>query len=171
MAHQKYIPSIDGLRALAVLSVILFHAFPQALPGGFIGVDIFFVISGYLITQIIVSQAISNQFSFGDFYSRRIRRIFPSLILVFMVVYVVGWFVMLPGEFMQLGKHIAAGASFISNWVYWLEAGYFDGLAELKPLLNLWSLGVEEQFYIFWPVIILLLIRFGMALRLSLIHI
>jgi peptidoglycan/LPS O-acetylase OafA/YrhL len=169
MVHQKYIPSIDGLRALAVLSVILFHAFPLVFPGGFIGVDIFFVISGYLITQIIVSQAISNQFSFGDFYSRRIRRIFPSLILVFLVVYVVGWFVMLPGEFMQLGKHIAAGASFISNWVYWLEAGYFDELVELKPLLNLWSLGVEEQFYIFWPLIILVLIRFGMGLRNALI--
>ena len=169
MNQQKYLPSIDGLRALAVLSVILFHGFPQLFPGGFIGVDVFFVISGFLITQIIVTQAISGQFAFGEFYSRRIRRIFPSLILVFLVVYGLGWFVMLPEEFMQLGKHILASASFISNWVYWLEAGYFDELAELKPLLNLWSLGVEEQFYIVWPCIILFLVRSGAALRNALI--
>jgi len=165
MTSRQYIPSIDGLRALAVLSVILFHGFPQFFPGGFIGVDIFFVISGYLITQIIVSQASSNQFSFIDFYSRRIRRIFPALILVFIAVYALGWFVMLPGEFMQLGKHIAAGAGFISNWVYWLEAGYFDEMAELKPLLNLWSLGVEEQFYILWPCIIFILMKTKLGLH------
>ena len=165
MTSHKYIPSIDGLRALAVLSVILFHGFPRFFPGGFIGVDIFFVISGYLITKIIASQAGSNQFSFVDFYSRRIRRIFPALILVFVAVYALGWFVMLPDEFMQLGRHIAAGAGFISNWVYWLEAGYFDEMAELKPLLNLWSLGVEEQFYIFWPCIILILMKSNMGLH------
>jgi peptidoglycan/LPS O-acetylase OafA/YrhL len=165
MTTHKYIPSIDGLRALAVLSVILFHGFPQIFPGGFIGVDVFFVISGYLITQIIVAQVESNQFSFSDFYSRRIRRIFPALILVFIVIYGLGWFVMLPGEFMQLGKHILAGASFVSNWIYWLEAGYFDELAELKPLLNVWSLGVEEQFYIFWPCIILMLMRWKFGLH------
>lgn len=165
MTSRQYIPAIDGLRALAVLSVILFHGFPQFFPGGFIGVDIFFVISGYLITQIIVSQISSNQFSFIEFYSRRIRRIFPALILVFIAVYALGWFVMLPGEFMQLGKHIAAGAGFISNWVYWLEAGYFDEMAELKPLLNLWSLGVEEQFYIFWPCIILILMKSKLGLH------
>jgi peptidoglycan/LPS O-acetylase OafA/YrhL len=165
MTTQKYIPSIDGLRALAVLAVILFHGFPGLFPGGFIGVDIFFVISGYLITRIIVTQVMSNQFSFSDFYSRRIRRIFPALILVFIVVYGLGWFVMLPGEFMQLGKHILAGAGFFSNWVYWLETGYFDDLAELKPLLHLWSLGIEEQFYIFWPCIVLLIIRTKLNLR------
>lgn len=165
MTTHKYIPSIDGLRALAVLSVILFHGFPNIFPGGFIGVDVFFVISGYLITQIIVTQVASKEFSFADFYSRRIRRIFPALIFVFISVYGLGWFVMLPGEFMQLGKHILAGASFVSNWVYWLEAGYFDELAELKPLLNLWSLGVEEQFYIFWPCIILALMRWKFNLR------
>lgn len=165
MTTHKYIPSIDGLRALAVLAVILFHGFPKVFPGGFIGVDVFFVISGYLITQIIVNQAASHQFSFLDFYSRRIRRIFPVLILVFIAVYALGWFVMLPNEFMQLGKHIAAGAAFVSNWIYWLEAGYFDELAELKPLLNLWSLGVEEQFYIFWPCIILMAMKWRLNLR------
>ena len=100
MTSRQYIPAIDGLRALAVLSVILFHGFSQFFPGGFVGVDIFFVISGYLITQIIASQISSNQFSFIEFYSRRIRRIFPALILVFIAVYALGWFVMLPGEFM-----------------------------------------------------------------------
>ena len=165
MPPHKNIPSIDGLRAVAILLVILFHAFPKLIPGGFIGVDIFFVISGYLITQIIVNQANFNQFSFIDFYSRRIRRIFPALILVLIVIYAFGWFVMLPGEFMQLGKHIAGGAGFISNWIYWLEAGYFDELGELKPLLNLWSLGVEEQFYIVWPCIILLLFKLKIRLR------
>ena len=165
MSNPKYIPSIDGIRAIAVLSVILFHAFPNAIPGGYIGVDIFFVISGYLITNIIVQQANAGNFSFRDFYARRIRRIFPALILVLVAVYALGWFVMLADEFKQLGKHIAAGAGFVANWAYWLESGYFDDLHELKPLLNLWSLGVEEQFYIFWPCIILLLLKLKMRLR------
>lgn len=169
MSHPKYIPSIDGLRAIAVLSVILFHAFPEAIPGGFIGVDIFFVISGYLITNIIVTQASAGDFSFKDFYARRIRRIFPALIIVLVSVYALGWFVMLADEFKQLGKHIAAGAGFVANWAYWLESGYFDELHELKPLLNLWSLGVEEQFYIFWPCIILLLVRLKVNLRSTLL--
>ena len=165
MSNPKYIPSIDGIRAIAVLSVILFHAFPNAIPGGYIGVDIFFVISGYLITNIIVTQVSAGNFSFKDFYARRIRRIFPALILVLVAVYALGWFVMLADEFKQLGKHIAAGAGFVANWAYWLESGYFDDLHELKPLLNLWSLGVEEQFYIFWPCIILLLVKLKMRLR------
>jgi peptidoglycan/LPS O-acetylase OafA/YrhL len=165
VSSTKYIAAIDGLRAIAVLAVILFHAFPTAIPGGFIGVDIFFVISGYLITNIIVTQAGSGIFSFKHFYARRIRRIFPALIIVLVSVYALGWFVMLADEFKQLGKHIAAGAGFVANWAYWLESGYFDELHELKPLLNLWSLGVEEQFYIFWPCIVLLLMKLKMRLR------
>jgi peptidoglycan/LPS O-acetylase OafA/YrhL len=165
VSATKYIPAIDGLRAIAVLSVILFHAFPNAIPGGFIGVDIFFVISGYLITNIIVAQVDSGIFSFKDFYARRIRRIFPALIIVLVSVYALGWFVMLADEFKQLGKHISAGAGFVANWAYWLESGYFDEFHELKPLLNLWSLGVEEQFYIVWPCIILLLVKLKVSLR------
>ena len=165
MTYPKYIPSIDGMRAIAVLSVILFHAFPKAIPGGFIGVDIFFVISGHLITNIIITQASAGVFSFKDFCARRVRRIFPALIIVLLSVYALGWFVMLADEFKQLGKHIAAGAGFVANWAYWLESGYFDELHELKPLLNLWSLGVEEQFYIFWPCIILLLVKMKVNLR------
>jgi len=166
---KGYIPSIDGLRAFAVLFVIIFHGFPNLLPGGYIGVDVFFVISGFLITQIIISQALLSKFSFLDFYSRRIRRIFPALLLVFLAVYGLGWFLMLADEFAQLGKHIAAGAAFISNWVYWLESGYFDELLELKPLLNLWSLGVEEQFYILWPCFLIFCIKTKIKMRAALL--
>jgi peptidoglycan/LPS O-acetylase OafA/YrhL len=165
LSSHRYIPAIDGLRAIAVLAVILFHAFPHLIPGGYIGVDIFFVISGYLITNIIYTQVSAGNFSFRDFYARRIRRIFPALILVLVSVYALGWFVMLADEFKQLGKHIGAGAGFISNWAYWLESGYFDELHELKPLLNLWSLGVEEQFYIFWPCIIFIFLKLKWNLR------
>ncbi len=152
--HIKYRKDIDGLRGLAVLLVIVFHAFPEALPGGFIGVDIFFVISGYLITSIISENLKHNKFSFLEFYIRRIKRIFPALLLVLVACYAMGWFTLLPHEYQQLGKHIAAGAVFISNFILWNEAGYFDNAAISKPLLHLWSLGIEEQFYIFWPIIL-----------------
>lgn len=122
--------------------------------GGFIGVDIFFVISGFLISTIIFDNLKSNSFSFIEFYSRRIRRIFPALLLVLVASYVIGWFLLLPAEYGQLGKHIAGGAGFISNLLFWNESGYFDGAAESKPLLHLWSLGIEEQFYIVWPLLL-----------------
>ena len=152
--HPKYRPDIDGLRAIAVLSVVAFHAFPEWISGGFIGVDIFFVISGYLISTILFENLDKDIFSFGDFYSRRIRRIFPALLLVLTSCYLVGWFALLADEFMQLGKHMAGGASFLSNFFLWNESGYFDNIADTKPLLHLWSLGIEEQFYIVWPVLL-----------------
>lgn len=152
--HPKYRPDIDGLRGLAVLSVVWFHAFPASMSGGFIGVDIFFVISGYLITTIILESLDRHQFSFAAFYGRRIRRIFPALLLVLVATYALGWVFFLPDDFAQLGKHIAAGSGFVSNLVLWSEAGYFDKSAEAKPLLHLWSLGVEEQFYIAWPILL-----------------
>jgi len=156
LEHPKYRPDIDGLRALAVLSVVLYHAhaFPKVLKGGFIGVDIFFVISGFLISTIIFSGLERGSFSFFDFFCRRIRRIFPALLLVLISCYAFGWFVLLADEYKQLGKHIAAGAGFVSNFVLWTESGYFDAGAETKPLLHLWSLGIEEQFYIVWPLIL-----------------
>lgn len=150
----KYRPDIDGLRAIAVIAVVIFHAFPKTIRGGFIGVDIFFVISGFLISSIIFVNLDNNKFSFIDFYKRRIRRIFPALIFVLSVCLAFGWFVLLNYEYRQLGKHIAAGAGFISNFVLWNEAGYFDQTAATKPLLHLWSLGIEEQFYILWPVLL-----------------
>lgn len=156
LPHPQYRPDIDGLRAVAVLSVVLFHAFPEVLKGGFIGVDIFFVISGYLISSILFGSLKRGTFSFRDFYARRILRIFPALIVVLAVCWLIGWLALLPGEFRQLGKHMAGGAGFVSNLLFWQEAGYFDTSAETKPLLHLWSLGVEEQFYIIWPCLLLL---------------
>lgn len=152
-AH-KYRPDIDGLRALSVLAVIAFHAFPTQVSGGFIGVDVFFVISGYLISTIIFENLDKGTFKFSEFYARRVARIFPALILVLLACFTFGWFALLADEFKQLGKHMAAGAGFISNLVLWQEVGYFDNSAETKPLLHLWSLGIEEQFYIVWPLLV-----------------
>lgn len=152
--HPQYRADIDGLRAIAVLSVVGFHAFPFWFKGGFIGVDIFFVISGFLISTIIIGSLERNSFSFVEFYSRRIKRIFPALLLVLIACFGFGWFVLLADEYEQLGKHIAAGAGFASNFVLWSESGYFDNAAETKPLLHLWSLSIEEQFYIVWPLLL-----------------
>ncbi|KVC94769.1 acyltransferase [Burkholderia ubonensis] len=149
-----YRPDIDALRALAVASVVVFHAFPNWLPGGFVGVDVFFVISGYLITSHILRELDESRFSFRSFYGKRIRRIFPALLITLIGTYAAGWFNLLPEEFKVLGKHIAGGALSVANLVLWREAGYFDATADQKPLLHLWSLGVEEQFYLFWPVIL-----------------
>ncbi|KTD39329.1 O-antigen acetylase [Legionella nautarum] len=154
MSHSQYRPDIDGLRAIAVLSVVCFHAFPTLLKGGFVGVDIFFVISGFLISKIILENLANNSFSFVDFYSRRIKRIFPALIFVLISCYIFGWFMLLGDEYKQLGKHMASCAGFISNFTFWGEAGYFDNVAETKPFLHLWSLAIEEQFYIIWPLLL-----------------
>ncbi len=153
MAHPTYRPDIDGLRAVAVLLVVFHHAFPPLLPGGFIGVDVFFVISGFLISTIIFQSLEQGAFSFLDFYKRRVKRIFPALCLVLLASFICGWFVLLPADYKQLGKHMAAGAAFVSNFAFWSESGYFDSGSKLKPLLHLWSLGIEEQYYIFWPLI------------------
>lgn len=154
LAHPKYRADIDGLRAVAVLSVVGYHAFPGRVTGDFIGVDIFFVISGYLISTIILESLEAERFSFAEFYARRIRRIFPALLVVLCACLAAGWLVMLAGEFRQLGEHVLAGAAFISNLLLWRESGYFDPAAESKPLLHLWSLGIEEQFYIVWPLLL-----------------
>lgn len=152
--HPDYRPDIDGLRAAAILFVVLFHAFPMWLRGGFVGVDIFFVISGFLISTIIFRSLQKNDFSFFEFYAHRAKRIFPALIVVLAACYPFGWFALLPDEFKQLGKHMAAGAGFVQNLVLWTEAGYFDTASELKPLMHLWSLAIEEQFYLIFPVLI-----------------
>ena len=167
LSHPKYRADIDGLRAIAVLSVVGFHAFRNLVKGGFVGVDIFFVISGFLISSIIVGNLENNTFSFTEFYARRVKRIFPAMILVMAACFAVGWFTLLTDEYKQLGKHIAGGAAFISNFVLWNESGYFDNIAETKPLLHLWSLGVEEQFYVIWP----LLLWFAWKQRLNLLSI
>ncbi len=151
-----YRPDVDGLRAIAVLAVLAYHAFPHAAPGGFAGVDVFFVISGFLISGIILEGLREGSFGFADFYWRRVRRIFPALVLVLAASLALGWLLLLPDEYSQLGRHVAAGAAFVSNIALWREAGYFDSAAELKPLLHLWSLGVEEQYYLAWPLLLYL---------------
>ena len=151
--HPAYRPDIDGLRAIAVVAVLLFHAFPTVLPGGFVGVDVFFVISGYLISTIIFRSQAAGSFSFGEFYAKRVKRIFPALIVVMATTYVVGWLTLFPDEFQRLGRQILAGALFAQNFQLWHETGYFNSLSESMPLLHLWSLSVEEQFYLAFPLI------------------
>jgi peptidoglycan/LPS O-acetylase OafA/YrhL len=152
--HPGYRADVDGLRALAVLSVIGFHAFPGMLRGGFVGVDIFFVISGFLISGLIYQALKENRFSYLDFYARRVRRIFPALFAVLATGMIVGFFWLYSTEYKELGKQAAAGAGFVANILFWSESGYFDSEAQTKPLLHLWSLGVEEQFYFFWPIMV-----------------
>lgn len=154
LVHLGYRTDIDGLRAVAILSVVCFHAFPAAMPGGFVGVDVFFVISGYLISGIILGSLARGTFSIGDFYARRVLRIVPALVTVLVASYAIGWAMLFPDEFRLLTKHLAAGAAFIANLALRREGGYFDIAAETKPALHLWSLGVEEQFYIVWPLVL-----------------
>lgn len=159
---KNYRPDIDGMRALAILSVVIFHAFPSALSGGFVGVDIFFVISGYLISGIIFKDLESDKFSFYRFYSHRVKRIFPALIVVLPITLGAGWFLLLPDEFRQLGKHAAASVAYVQNFALSGEAGYFDTASDLKPLNHMWSLAVEEQFYLLFPAIIVIAYRMGL---------
>lgn len=155
---------IDGLRAVAVLSVLLFHAKFSAFAGGFVGVDVFFVISGFVITETVLRDIEGERFSFINFYAKRVRRIFPALIIVIFVAIAAGWFLLPPSSYAKLAKQAIAGAFFVSNFLFWNEAGYFDKAAELKPLLHLWSLGIEEQFYVVWPLAIFLVSRKRRAL-------
>ena len=164
MTILRYRPEIDGLRALSIVAVLLFHAFPIAFPGGFIGVDIFFVISGYLITAIIRQGLERQDFSFSEFYTRRIRRIFPALIIVLCSSLLFGWFALLPDEYASLGKHTFGTSILVPNFFFWSESGYFDIDNKLKPLLHLWSIGVEEQFYLFWPILLVAAVSYRVKL-------
>jgi peptidoglycan/LPS O-acetylase OafA/YrhL len=157
----KYRPEIDGLRAIAVLPVILFHAGFSTFSGGFVGVDVFFVISGYLITSIIAKDIAAGTFSLRDFYERRARRILPALLLVMLCCIPFAWMWMLPMEMKAFSASVVSVCLFASNFLFWHQTGYFDAAAELKPLLHTWSLAVEEQFYIIFPIAILLLWRLG----------
>ena len=158
---MKYRSEIDGLRSVAVLPVILFHAGFTAFGGGFVGVDVFFVISGYLITTIIVDELAQGKFSILKFYERRARRILPALFVVCLVSLVMAWMFLLKHDFKDFARSIVATATFSSNIYFWLESDYFDTAAELKPLLHTWSLAVEEQFYIFFPPLLMLLFPKG----------
>ena len=159
-----YRAEIDGLRAVAVVPVILFHAGLPGFSGGFVGVDVFFVISGYLITRIILADLAAGRFSIARFYERRARRILPALAVVLLVCLPFAWVWMLPGELVAFGKSLIATALFGSNILFWRESGYFDAATELKPLLHTWSLAVEEQFYLFFPPLLALVWRWRRGL-------
>jgi len=165
LGDSSYRPDIDGLRAIAVISVVVFHAYAHTKFGGFVGVDIFFVISGYLISGIILRNISTSNFSYTGFYIRRIRRIFPALITMIASVMIIGWLIMFNDEYAQLCRHIVAAAAFVSNFQLYSESGYFETASANKPLLHLWSLGIEEQFYIIWPPVVIALHRLGRGWR------
>jgi peptidoglycan/LPS O-acetylase OafA/YrhL len=165
LARPPYRPDIDGLRAVAVIMVIAYHAFPKYVPGGFVGVDVFFVISGYLITQLILSGLQEGSFSLAGFYERRVRRIIPALLVVLAACVVVGWFTLLPGEFRWLGRSLAWSTPFLANVFFGHYTAYFGPDADANVLLHLWSLGVEEQFYLIWPPLLMLAAAHGLAMR------
>lgn len=153
-------PHVDGLRCVAVMSVLLFHFGVPGLSGGFVGVDVFFVISGYLITKIIVDEVVATgDFRFRNFYSRRIRRILPALIATLAVTTILAIVSLTPADLVAYGKSLVASAVSASNLLFWSESGYFDAVSKTKPLLHTWSLSVEEQFYLFWPALIYLSYR------------
>lgn len=158
-----YRPDIDGLRAVAILPVVLYHYRLGPFGGGFVGVDVFFVISGYLITSLIHTEMVAGRFSIAGFYERRVRRIFPALFAMLLVATVIAFFVLFPEDFNRYAKSLLATAGFASNFEFWREAGYFDVAAQQKPLLHLWSIAVEEQFYLLFPPILLLARRLKWA--------
>jgi len=158
---MKYRPEIDGLRALAVLPVILFHAGFEAFGGGFVGVDIFFVISGYLITKMIFSELDQGKFNILSFYERRIRRIVPALFFMMAICIPISWMLLLPDDMKNFSQSVSSVPIFSSNILFWLESGYFDTAAEYKPLLHTWSLAVEEQYYVLFPIFAVIFWRRG----------
>lgn len=160
-SHLKYRPDIDGLRALAVVPVILFHAGFQAFSGGFVGVDVFFVISGYLITGIILAELEQGKFSIVNFYERRARRILPALFFVMLCCIPFAWLWLLPQDMKSFSQSLVAVIAFLSNIFFWQTSGYFDTSTELKPMLHTWSLSVEEQYYVFFPLFLIFAWRFG----------
>ncbi len=168
---EKYRPDIDGLRAVAVISVVLFHAGVKALDGGYVGVDIFFVISGYLITRYICQKIFDGKFRIVEFYERRARRILPALLFFLILSSGFALWVLFPNDLYNFSKSEIAAVLFAPNiWLYH-HSGYFDGRAKLKPLLHLWSLGVEEQFYIFFPPAMMIVARWGRRGMLAMIYV
>ncbi|MGA0609810.1 acyltransferase family protein [Caldimonas sp. KR1-144] len=163
-ASEHYRPDIDGLRAIAVLSVLLFHLFKDLLPGGYLGVDIFFVISGYLITSILVREHQSHDFSLLRFYERRLRRLAPALMAVLAATTVAAMLVLLPLDLVGYARSLISTLAFVSNIYFWRDSNYFSRLAEEKPLLNTWSLGIEEQFYILFPLLLAACFRWKLKL-------
>ncbi|MBL8189579.1 MAG: acyltransferase [Acidobacteria bacterium] len=164
--NSHYRPDVDGLRAIAILPVVFYHAGFSSFSGGFVGVDVFFVISGYLITSLILPEVVSGKFSITNFYERRIRRIFPALFTIMFVSLAVSSLLMWPLAFKDFGHSLFATTIFASNFLFWNQFGYFDASAESRPLLHTWSLAVEEQFYIVFPIYLFIVARwFSRALK------
>ncbi|MEK7830212.1 MAG: acyltransferase, partial [Acidobacteriota bacterium] len=163
---SSYRPDVDGLRAIAIVPVVFYHAGFSSFSGGFVGVDVFFVVSGYLITSLILPEAIQGKFSIINFYERRIRRIFPALFTMMLVSSAVSYWLMWPLAFKDFGQSLVAATAFASNFLFWIKQGYFDSPAESRPLLHTWSLAVEEQFYIVFPIYLMIVARwFPRALK------
>ena len=158
---QQYRADIDGLRALAVVAVVMFHAGIPGFHGGFVGVDVFFVISGFLITNFILSDLRQSTFSIWNFYERRIRRIFPALFTMMLVCGLAAYWLLLPRDFAEFGTSAAWATLFASNIHFWQQSSYFSGAAEFRPLLHTWSLAIEEQFYILYPIAVAIVFRFA----------
>ena len=156
---------INGLRALAICLVVAFHAWPKFLPGGFVGVDVFFVVSGYLIGGIVIRGLQAGEFNFLAFYGRRAIRILPALLVVLTATFAFGWLCLYSSEFASLGKHALAAIGFVLNFTLWGESGYFDVAASQKPLMHLWSLAIEEQFYLLFPLSMWAANRLRLSLR------
>jgi peptidoglycan/LPS O-acetylase OafA/YrhL len=164
-ASLDYRPDIDGLRAVAVLGVLLFHLDFVWIPGGYVGVDIFFVISGYLITKIIIEQKAKGEFSFLQFYQRRVRRLLPAFLVTLLATLVGAVLLFSPDHMERVGGAGLAALFSVSNFYFWQEAGYFDAASHLKPLLHSWSLSVEEQFYFLWPALLIMALTWGAKTR------
>lgn len=158
---MKYRPEIDGLRSVAVVPVILFHAGFQFFNGGYVGVDIFFVISGHLITSILLEEMDTGKFSLITFYERRARRILPALFFVMTVSIPFAWMWLMPPYMQEFAESLIAVSTFSSNFYFWINDGYFAPAAELKPLLHTWSLAIEEQYYLLFPLFLIIFWKFG----------
>src|SRR5258706_105197 len=161
MVNLRYRTDVDGLRAVGILAVIAYHYGVPGFSGGFVGVDVFFVISGFLITSLIDREIGEHRFTLMHFYERRIRRIFPALTVVLFVIAVIAYFEFFPAVFQRFPESLGATSAFLSNVEFWREAGYFATIADQKPLLHTWSLAVEEQFYLFFPPLMILLARYS----------
>src|SRR5690349_3010985 len=156
---MEYRKDIGGLRAVAVLAVVFFHGRLPGFSGGFVGVDVFFVISGFLITSLIAEDCKAGRFSFVTFYFRRVRRILPALLCIYFASTALAAFIMMPSDMAEFGRSLVSSAAFVSNHFFFHLADYFGGPSEQKPLLHTWSLSIEEQFYLVWPPLFLLLAR------------
>lgn len=165
----SYRSEIDGLRALAIVPVVLFHARIPGVEGGYVGVDVFFVISGFLITNLILADISRQQFSYIDFWERRVRRLLPPIVVVTAVTFAVGWYFLMPADLKYLGQSMVAVATFSANFLFWLKSDYFAAPAESVPLLHMWSLAVEEQFYLLFPAALVLVSRWGISGRIALV--